>query len=76
MQKQIEQTLDSREVAEMVEKNHKDLMRDIRRYVEQFNERNIAPVDFFKESVYSDGKGEKRPCYLVTKKGASLSLTN
>lgn len=72
MQKQIEQTLDSREVAEMVEKNHKDLMRDIRRYVEQFNERNIAPVDFFKESVYSDGKGEKRPCYLVTKKGCEF----
>lgn len=72
MQKQIEQVLDSREVAEMVEKNHKDLMRDIRRYVEQLNERNIAPVDFFKESAYSDGKGEKRPCYQVTKKGCEF----
>ena len=39
----IENTIDSREVADMVEKNHKDLMRDIRRYVEQLTERKIAP---------------------------------
>lgn len=68
----IEQCIDSREIAEMVGKNHKDLMRDIRRYAEQLNERNIAPVDFFKESVYSDGKGEKRPCYDITKKGCEF----
>ena len=35
MQKQIEQTLDSREVAEMVGKEHKNLMRDVRSYVEE-----------------------------------------
>lgn len=33
--KQIEQTLDSREVAEMVGKPHNDLLKDIRRYAEQ-----------------------------------------
>lgn len=65
-------TLNSREVAEMVEKTHKDLMRDIRRYCDQFNEGNIAPVDFFTESTYIDGKGENRPCYLVTKKGCEF----
>ena len=33
MRKQIEQTLDSREVAEMVEKEHHKLLRDIRTYI-------------------------------------------
>lgn len=59
----------------MVEKNHKDLLRDIRGYVkimENFNERNFAPVDFFIESTYQDSKGETRPCYLITKKGCDM----
>lgn len=47
MQKQIESTLDSREVAEMVGKRHTDLIRDVHRYIKQFNESNLASVDFF-----------------------------
>lgn len=66
------QTIDSREVAEMVGKEHKDLMRDIRRYVEQFNQSNLAPVEFFQEFSYQDAKGENRPCYLVTRKGCEF----
>lgn len=69
---ELEQTLDSREVAEMVKKDHKDLMRDIHRYLKQFNESNIAPVDFFRESTYEDSKGETRPCYRITKKGCEF----
>ena len=72
MEKRIEQTLESREVAEMVGKQHKDLMRDIRRYMNQFNESNIAPVEFFRETTYKDSKGEARACYLVTKKGCEF----
>ena len=67
--------VDSREVAEMVDRNHKDLLRDIRNYVgilEKSNERKIAPVDFFIESTYKDSKGEVRPCYLLTKKGCDM----
>ena len=52
MQKQIEQTLDSREVAEMVGKEHKNLMRDVRSYVEELGQLKIEPSDFFKESTY------------------------
>ena len=63
----IENTIDSREVADMVEKNHKDLMRDIRRYVEQLTERKIAPSDFFRESTYKDSTGRSLPCYQITK---------
>lgn len=62
----------SLEVAEMVGKEHKELLRDIRRYSQQFNESKIALVDFFIESTYKDGKGETRPCYLVTKKGCEF----
>ena len=41
MEKLIEQTLDSREVAEMVGKEHNKLMRDIRNYIEQLGESKI-----------------------------------
>lgn len=68
----IGQCIDSREVAEMVGKNHKDLMRDIRRYAKQLTERNIAPSDFFQESSYQDGTGRTLPCYQVTKKGCEF----
>lgn len=68
----IEQTITSIEVAEMVNKRHTDLIRDIRRYIEQLNESNIAFVGFFTESSYKDSKGELRPCYKVTKKGCEF----
>ena len=44
--------VDSRQVAEMMGKNHKDLTRSIREYVETLDrsiERNFAPNDFFIE---------------------------
>ena len=69
---QIEQTLDSREVAEMVGKKHYNLMRDIKGYVEELNELKIESVDFFKENIYKDGKGETRPRYDITKKGCEF----
>lgn len=72
MQKQIEQTLDSREVAKMVEKEHKAIMRDIRRYTLQFNECNLAPGDFFQESTYVDENNQTRPCYQITRKGCEF----
>lgn len=72
MEKQIEQTLNSREVAEMIGKEHHKLMRDIRRYESQFNQSNIGFVDFFRESTYEDSKGETRPCYRITKKGCEF----
>ena len=64
--------LSSREVAEMVEKNHADLMRDIRKYAEYLNESNFALVDYFKEDTYKDAKGEIRNCYLISKKGCEF----
>ena len=67
-----QKAITSLEVAEMVEKDHKELLKDIRRYTTYFNEGKISPVDFFTESAYQDAKGEDRPCYLVTKKGCEF----
>ncbi len=67
--------VDSRDVAEAIGKNHKDLLRDIRNYadiMEKSNERKFAPVDFFISSTYVDGKGESRPRFLLTKKGCDM----
>ena len=69
---ELEQTLDSTEIADMLKKEHSKLLRDIRRYIEQFNEAKIGFVDFFKESTYKDAKGETRPCYRITKKGCEF----
>lgn len=75
------QYIDSREVAGMVEKTHKDLLRDIRRYCKQIEDINsneepkskIELSDFFIESSYSvQGQNRKYTCYLVTKKGCEF----
>lgn len=64
--------IDSREVAEMVGKEHKELLRDIRRYCKQLGESKIALTDFFTESEYTDKSNRQKPCYLVTKKGCEF----
>lgn len=69
------QTIDSREVAQMVGKQHKNLMADIRNYIknmESANELNFQPVDFFIPSTYLDSKGEERSCYAITKMGCEF----
>lgn len=67
-----EQTITSLEVAEMVEKEHSKLLKDIRRYADYLNEAKIGLVEFFSESTYVDAKGETRPCYNITKKGCEF----
>lgn len=72
MQKRLKQTIDSREVAEMVGKNHAMLLRDLRRYEKQFTECNLAVSEFFRESEYKDSTGRTLPCYHITKKGCEF----
>lgn len=64
-----QQTITSLEVSEMVEKQHNELLKDIRRYIKQLNEGKIPYVEFFKESSYVDEKGQARPCFDVSRKG-------
>lgn len=62
----------SMEVAQMVSKKHYDLLKDIRRYVEQLGEGKISVSDFFTESTYVTEQNRTMPCYLVTKKGCEF----
>ena len=52
----------SLQVAEHFQKNHKDVLRDIRVTIEKcshgFNERNFAPVE------YTDAKGETSTMFM------------
>lgn len=70
----IEKTnvITSMDVADMVEKEHKELLRDIRRYVSQLGESKIAPTDFFEESTYTTEQNKVLPCFNVTKKGCEF----
>ena len=67
-----ELTIDSREVAQMVGKEHSKLLRDIRTYEKYLAEAKIGLGDFFKENIYFDNNNQQRPCYEVTKKGCEL----
>lgn len=67
--------VDSREVAEMIEKRHDHLIRDIKGYIEILGKSttpNLGALDFFIPNTYQDGKGEARPCYLITRKGCDM----
>lgn len=66
------QYIDSREVAEMVEKDHNDLLKDIRRYCEQLSQGKIPQSNFFIESTYKTKRGKIYPCFNVTKKGCEF----
>lgn len=64
--------IDSRDVAQMVERSHYELLKSIRQYAQYLNEGEIPVVDFFIESTYQDSKGEPRPNFLITKKGCDM----
>lgn len=66
---------DSREVAEMVKKEHAHLMRDIRGYVEILNKShspNLDSENFFIEDVYVNSRNQQQPCFLLTRKGCDM----
>lgn len=66
-------TLDSREVAKMIGKRHKNLMRDIRQYINDLDEGSkLSSPKFFIESNYESSQGKLLPCYLLTKMGCEF----
>ena len=68
----LEQKLDSREVAEMIGKRHDNLVRDIKKYVEELGNLKIEDTEFFQGSTYKTTQNKEVPCYLVTKKGCEF----
>ena len=72
---QIEQTITTLEIAEMMEMKHWQILRKldgtkkVKGIIQILNDNKIVAVDYFIKSAYTDDKGEQRPCYKVTKLG-------
>lgn len=64
--------IDSREISNLVEKEHRNLLRDIRLYCDYLAELNFELSKYFIESSYTDSTGRELPCYLCTKKGCDM----
>lgn len=74
-------TIDSREIAKMLKKDHDKFLRDIRTYISQINQANeeypdlespLNPDDYFIESTYINSQNKEQPCYLLTKLGCEF----
>ena len=75
------QTIDSRDIAEMMERKHYEVLRMLEGY-EKLNIVGIIPVlstdirtnvsDYFIQSSYKDKSGKENKCYLCTKMGCEL----
>ena len=74
-------TITSMEVAQMIEKDHAKLLRDIHRYINQIEKINeteigqskIGFTDFFIESTYTTSQNKTQPCYNITHKGGTYN---
>lgn len=65
--------VDSREVAEMVDKRHANLVRDIENYLLVLGQNSkLSSDEFFIESSYQAGTGKFYKHYLLTKKGCDM----
>lgn len=61
------ETMSSLQIAEITGKRHDAILRDIRHLITQgVNAHNFVEVE------YTDKKGEKRPCFELTKKGCLI----
>lgn len=73
MNNQIEQKLDSREVSEMIEMRHPELLRKIEGINKDFRERKIAFSKYWEESSYKvDGNNRTYKNFLITKRGCEF----
>ena len=73
MQNQIEQKLDSREVAEMMEISHTNLLQKIDGINEDFRKMNIQFSKYWEESSYQVvGQTRSYRCFLITKRGCEF----
>ena len=67
--------IDSREVAKMVGKEHKNVMRDIATIISHLGGQLKIEQSYFIPSEYTNSQNKKQPCYLLTKKGCELFAT-
>lgn len=62
----------SRDVAALIGKRHKDVIRQIRTMQAHLTGRNFAPSDFFIPATYTDSTGRELPCYYLTQMGCEM----
>lgn len=74
MTQQLGRTLTSLEVAEIVVREHKEVLRDIRNIIDHLGESKIAQ-SYFIESTYKNSQNKQQPSFLLTKKGCELFST-
>lgn len=64
--------IDSRDVSEMIDRPHNDLIKSIRTYLDYLAQGNFPLSDFFLPDTYKDSTGRTLPCYLLTRKGCDM----
>ena len=67
--------IDSRQVAQIIEKRHDHLLRDIGKYREILTHRGLPKIgesSFFVRSSYINTQNKEMPCYLVSRLGCDL----
>ncbi|UKJ43490.1 Rha family transcriptional regulator [Lysinibacillus sp. ACHW1.5] len=67
----LSRNIPSTEVAEMVGRDHNEVLKDLRRIIAQLGEGNL-PQSYFIESTYTNSQNKQQPCFLLTKKGCEL----
>lgn len=71
-------TITTLEVAEMMESEHKSLLRKLegdksrKGYIEILTEHQMSPSDYFIPATYRDASGKENKCYEVTKLGCDF----
>lgn len=72
------QTIDSREVAEMMEMKHYQILeklegtKTVKGIIPTMTNHKIMVSEYFQKSTYKDGSGKENPCYLFTKMGCEF----
>ncbi len=74
------ETITSMELAQMLNKEHRYLLKDIRRYINQIEKLNtsksnsskINVTEFFIESSHVTPQKKMQPCYNITRKGCEF----
>lgn len=75
-------TLDSREVANMMEIDHYKVLRklegskDRKGYIKILTDSQMGVSDYFIKSSYKDESGKENRCYLFTKMGCEFIANN
>lgn len=72
MNKQIEQKLSSREVAQMMEVAHGDLLKKVDKINEDLKKEKIPCSKYWVESTYKQSNGKSNREFLITKRGCEF----